>query len=135
MLELDAKQKVLIAFYTEYQKDVPNIRVAITNKSLGLDFDVFKIALTKLCNEGLINGVNIVWAGDNNVPFATIMHEAMMTSYGIQYVEEKLNIDLSLSGEEKVKSVLKSSAEWGWDQLKDIGSKVLAEIVKAQAGI
>jgi gamma-glutamylcysteine synthetase len=54
-----------------------------------------------------------------------------MSSYGIEYVENKFDIKPNLSGEEKVKKVLAGTAEWGWEQIKDIGAKVLAEMAKA----
>lgn len=35
MNELDTKQKVLVAFYTEYQKDVPNMK-EVTADAIGI---------------------------------------------------------------------------------------------------
>ncbi len=133
-MELDAKQKVLIAIYTEYQKDRPNMRCAITAENLGLPSDVFQIALEKLHNEGLVNDLIPLKGGsDGYVIYAPF--SAKMSSSGIEYVEGKLNIAPRLSGEEKVKIVIVKATEWGWEQMKDIGSKVLAEIMKSQMGI
>jgi hypothetical protein len=133
-MALDAKQKVLIAIYTEYQKDKPNME-SISPGSLGIDREIFNIAVDKLDNEGLINGVNIVRAGDSSAPHLVAIDYAKMSSYGIRYVEEKLGIKPELSGEEKVESVISSSTEWGWEQIKDIGSRVLAEMLKSQTGL
>ncbi|AIF51237.1 YjcQ family protein [Pelosinus sp. UFO1] len=133
-MELDTKQKVLIAIYTEYQKDIPDM-ASITSSNLGIDHDIFKIALDKLDNEGLVNGLNILKGGYRSIPKQVIIHHAKMSSYGINYVETKLNIQPSLSNKEKVKVVIDRSTEWGWEQLKDIGSKVLSEVIKSHAGI
>lgn len=57
-MELDSKQQVLLAVYTEYQKDIPDM-ASITPESLGLDRIVFDTAFLKLENEGWINGLEI----------------------------------------------------------------------------
>ena len=130
-LELDTKQKVLIAIYTEYQKDLPDMENNIIASNLGLGNDVFKVALKKLTNESLINGVVFVKGGDNTVPIAAVVDYCQMTGRGIDYVESKLDIKPNLSGAEKVERVIEKSAGWGWEQIKDIGAKVIAEIAKS----
>lgn len=41
-MELDTKQKVLVAIYTEYQKDIPDMEGAISSKVIGIDSNAFK---------------------------------------------------------------------------------------------
>jgi len=36
-MELDTKQKVLLAIYMEYQKDIPNMSEAIRAETLGIE--------------------------------------------------------------------------------------------------
>ena len=52
-MDLDSKQKVLLAIYTEYQKDIPKMEL-ITNVNLDMDSQVFRIAVDKLQSEGFI---------------------------------------------------------------------------------
>ncbi len=132
-MELDTKQKVLLAIYMEYQKDRPDMQNAITAQNLGIDNDVLRIALAKLDNEGLVNGIAFC-KGDSRV-LGAYVNNAKMSSYGIEYVETKLQIDPAMTGKEKVEKVIAKTAEWGFEQLKDIGVKVLAEIAKAQMGL
>ena len=129
-MEFDSKQKVLMAIYTEYQKDIPDMANSIRANILGLDMDVFKIALEKLENERLIIGVKFARGGNSPIPLMAWTDNIKMTTYGIQYVEDKLNIDKTLTGSEKVKNLLSSSASWGWDQFKDIAAKTMAEMLK-----
>ncbi|MDV8112741.1 YjcQ family protein [Bacillus sp. BAU-SS-2023] len=127
-MKLDTKQKVLVAIYTEYQKDIPNMINNIKAKELGIDNAVFEIALDKLMNEGLITGVDFIKS--NHQILVTYMDELMMTRDGIEYVETKLGIERTLSGVEKVQEIFKKSADWGWNEFKDITVKVLSEMGK-----
>ena len=129
-MEFDSKQKVLLAIYTEYQKDMPKMKDVIKAEVLGLERDVFKIALEKLENEGLITDIHFIRGGNSHIPNAVITDSVKMTNYGIEYVEEKLSIERTLTGEEKVKSILKSAVSWGWDQIKDIAARTLADMSK-----
>lgn len=104
-MEFDSKQKVLIAIYTEYQKDIPDMKNNIKADKLNLDNTVFKIALEKLENEGLITGVQFIRGGNSHIPISAFTDSVKMTSYGILYVEEKLNIEKTLTGMEKVKKI------------------------------
>lgn len=131
-MDLDTKQKVLIAIYTEYQKDLPDMENNIKASNLGLRNDVFKVALRKLTNENLINGVVFANGGDDPVPALAAVDYCQMTREGINYIEDKLDIKHNLSGAEKVAKVIEKSAGWGWEQIKDIGAKVIAEIAKSQ---
>lgn len=129
-MELDSKQKLLMAIYMEYQKDLPDMKSNVTASKLGIEIDVFKVALEKLENEGLITGAKFARGGNGSVPYAAFPDNVKMTAYGIQYVEDKLKIDKTLTGAEKVKSLVSSSANWGWEQFKDIAAKTMAEILK-----
>lgn len=131
---LDIKQKVLIAIYTEYQKDLPNIDGNVKADILGIDNNIFNVAIEKLENEGLITGSNLIKGGSSTV-WNTIMvnlTHTKMTPDGISYIEEKLGIERILTGAEKVRNVSVKAAEWGWDQFKDIAAKTLSEILKSQ---
>lgn len=127
-MELDNKQKVLLAIYTEYQKDLPDMSSNIRHDVLGIEKPVFEIALDKLENEGLINGVNFSRAG--NKIYVAFTNNVKMTPYGIHYIEHKLEIEPTNTGNEKVKNIVKNVASWGWEQFKDIAAKTLAEIAK-----
>ncbi|PKM90311.1 MAG: hypothetical protein CVU87_02690 [Firmicutes bacterium HGW-Firmicutes-12] len=129
-MELDAKQRVLMAIYTEYQKDLPDMKKSIRADVLGLNHDVFMIAIEKLDNEMLISNVKYSKNGNSTIPLVVWTDRIKMTAYGIQYVEEKLKIEKSLTGKEKVKKIVGSAAEWGWEQIKDIAAKTLAEMNK-----
>lgn len=126
----DAKQKVLIAIYTEYQKDIPDMNANIKADLLGLSQDEFKAAMDKLDNENLINGAKFSRGGSNSIPLAVFIDNLKMTSKGIDYVEEKLQVNRTLTGTEKIKKIANDSASWGWEQFKDITSRTLAELIK-----
>lgn len=128
-MKLDTKQKVLVAIYTEYQRDIPNMEQAITCENLKMDKDKFIFALRKLKNEGLIQNIEFVWAEDEIQDFE--LGDMLISSCGIEYVEQKIGIDKTLSGLDKVKHIIERSGEWGINQLKDFGSKVAAEIIKS----
>lgn len=129
-MELDAKQKVLIAIYTEYQKDLPQMERNIKASVLGLNNDVFKIAISKLMNEGLITGVHVTNDGNSNIPAVIWLNDLKMSREGITYVEEKLSIEKTLDGEGKLREISKKALSWGWDQIKDIAARTLAEMTK-----
>lgn len=128
---LDIKQKVLIAIYTEYQKDIPEIEEKVKSSKLGIGTEEFKIAMVKLENEGLITGTSFHKTGNSkwgaNI---VLLDNTKMTTYGIDYVENKLGIDKTLSGIDKVKKVGEKCANWGWNEFKDITVQVLSEMGK-----
>src|SRR5690606_28819551 len=111
----------------EYQKDIPNMKENICAEKLGLDDTVFKIAIDKLQNEGLIKGAMIANFDASPTPYAVVTDYIKMTREGIDYVENKIGIDKTLTGAEKVKKVLYKMGELGFEQLKDIAAKVLSE--------
>jgi hypothetical protein len=130
-MKFDTKQKVLLAIYTEYQKDVPDMEKNLKAINLGVDNDAFKLALEKLENENLITGVKFIRGGNSRIPSIVICQFIMMTRDGIEYVEDKIGIKHTLSGSEKLTYILKESASWGWDQIKDIAARTLSEIAKS----
>lgn len=130
-MELDIKQKVLIAIYTEYQKDIPEIEEKVNSSKLGIGLEEFKIAMVKLENEGLIRGTSFHKVGNSKWGVGVvILDNTKMTPYGIEYVENKLGIDKTLSGINKVKKVGEKCATWGWNEFKDITVQVLSEMGK-----
>lgn len=133
MGSLDTKQKVLLAFYTEYQKDLPQMR-SVNSEVLNLDNDKFIVALQKLENEGLINGVTFTVGGRGTIPLMADTRQLMITPYGLNYVENKLGIDPTNSGEEKVKTLTRKVTEWGYNELKDFAVKVTAELLRGSVG-
>lgn len=135
MAELDTKQKVLVAIYTEYQRDIPKMEENITESNLGLTTEQFFIALNKLDNEGYINNIGFVRGGRGNKILSVITINMMMTREGIKYVEEKLGITPNMSAGEKVKEVTRKVSDWGYNELKDFAIKVTAEVVKGVTGI
>lgn len=130
MAELDSKEKVLIAIYAEYQKDIPDMRRNINYKQLNMDKNVFYSAIDKLHNEELVNGLKIVTGGNRSIPVCVFTDNAKMSVRGIEYVENKMGIKPELSGMEKVQAVSSKAAEWGFDQAKDFFARVLAECIK-----
>lgn len=127
-MELDSKQKVLVAFYTEYQKDIPNIK-SITPELLEMDKATFHIAVLKLQNEELIHGAGISKGSRVELHRADI-RDALPTSKGLEYVESKLDIGPDLTNAEKVKRAIEKTGAWGLVQFKDILSKIAAETIK-----
>jgi DNA-binding Lrp family transcriptional regulator len=129
-MDFDSKQKVLVAIYMEYQKDIPDME-QITAESVGLGRKVFLTSLEKLENESLIRGIKFVRGGGETL-MAHIGH-TMMTPYGLNYVENKLNIQPEKSGLEKMKDISQKAAAWGWNEAKDFAVKVVSEIIQSQA--
>ena len=89
-MELDAKQKVLMAIYAEYQKDIP-VMQNITFANLDMDSRVFKIAVDKLENEGLINGAKIHYKPGSVYPESVEIDDAKLTQHGDELVACILN--------------------------------------------
>ena len=128
-MDFDTKQSVLLAIYTEYQKDIPNFIENITPTGLKMGDDVFAFAIKKLLNEGLICGAEISKVLGPFTPQID-MYNTMITPTGIQYVEGKMGISANLSGKEKVEIVKKSLSEKGYDLLTDLLAKIIAEMAK-----
>lgn len=127
-MEFDAKQKVLVAIYAEYQKDLPDMNKNIKTDIVGLDYKTFLIALDKLENEGLITGTKFATTLDG--PQAAFLHNTKMTPYGLNYVETKLNIEPEKTGKEKIQELASKTATWGWNEAKDIISRIASELMQ-----
>ncbi len=134
-MELDNKQKVLLAMYVEYQKDLPEMDKNIKAGVIGLPQDVFYVALDKLVNEELITDVVFSRGGNGSVPLMAFLNKAKLTRVGLDYVENKLQIEKILDGKGKVQKVAEKAGLWGLDQIKDMTAKVLAEMVSKAVGI
>lgn len=119
--DLDLKQRLLVALYLEYQKELPVMKT-VDFELLETDSKRFRVAIQKLQNEGLITGAK--FAGPN-----TYIHGVMLTVYGLEYVEEILELKATMSAGDKVKNVSKKVTVWGYNELKDFSAKVLGEIV------
>lgn len=128
-MELDAKQQVLLAIYTEYQKDIPNMD-AITHASLDMDSLVFKIAINKLENEGYIRGAKLHFPAGSPHPDKIVTRFMQMTREGIAFVEEKMDLPRAMSSQEKVQSLREKFGKLGWDALSAYAGNVLMEIMK-----
>lgn len=128
-MRLDAKQQVLLAIYAEYQKDVPDMS-KITFSSLDMDSKVFKIAVDKLENEGLIVGAKIHTPIGSQYPASVLLTFAKMTRRGIDFVESKMDIQQELAGCEKLDVLSRKFGKLGWEVLGNFTANVLTEIAK-----
>lgn len=128
-MDIDAKQKVLFAIYTEYQKDIPDMNL-ITNTSLDMDAKVFRIAVYKLQNEGFVKGAIMHCPNNSPHPDKIVPLFIKMTREGIEYVEEKMELCKSLSSKEKIEELRIKFGRFGWDALSDFAAKTLVEITK-----
>lgn len=130
-MEFDSKQKLLLAIYTEYQKDVPNMK-SITAQVLGMDHVVFKSAAKKLANEELVNGILLSGETTSGVPVMVDLKLAQMSPQGLAYIESKLGIANTESASVKVGMVQTTVQKLGLDMLTDFAAKVAAEMLKTQ---
>jgi hypothetical protein len=129
-LELDTKQKVLIAIYTENQKDIPKME-DITPELFGISKDAFYTSLKRISDEGLVLGIQFS-KGDERIVDAAI-DNATMSFQGIEYVESKLleiKSDKTLS--EKFVIIQKVAQKIGSDMFTDYLAKVTAELLKTR---
>ncbi|UWS63299.1 hypothetical protein N2384_11130 [Bacillus paralicheniformis] len=124
MTELNAKERVLVALYLEYQKDLPMLENVDAN-SLGMSQQMFYEAIKKLENEGFL--INVKYTK----PYGVLLQFAYLSRFGINYVEEKLRIDEHLSKPEKLKEIARKLAKGGYNEIKDIAIKLAAELLKS----
>ncbi|ULO05171.1 hypothetical protein H1230_18860 [Paenibacillus sp. 19GGS1-52] len=127
-MELSAKDQVMIAMYTEYMNDLPNFK-KIKPAAMDMEKGVFHNAVIKLQNEELISGAYIN-LGSRPATNITDIWNAKPTSKGISYVESLLKIEPELSSADKRKKILENSSKWVLTQTKDVGSKLLAELIR-----
>jgi hypothetical protein len=69
--------------------------------------DVFKVAVEKLDNEGMIKDATIVYGGNDAIPLHVRVSFCKMTNYGMGYVEQKLELDKKNSGVRTIAEMLK----------------------------
>ena len=122
-MKLDTKQQVLLAFYIEYQKDLPNMK-NVNNTKLNLDITVFNVALAKLENEGYIKGL-LMFLADNDEFYEVDVNNVKLTRDGIEYVENNFGINKELTAEDKLKYVIKKCGVLGLEALKMFGVEVI----------
>lgn len=111
LLDLDSKQKVLLAVYTEYQKDLPEFG-RINPESLGLSPEIFYCALKKLRDEELIDDVHLIWGEDAVIPLGAVLDVVKLTRLGINYIEDFFNIKPTLPGKKKFKIIYDECKSW-----------------------
>lgn len=97
-MSIDAKLFVLYAIYVEYQKDLPDME-AVTAEALGIDEDVFIMAVLKLCNEGYITGAIPKYVDQLGYPVTVDMTRVMPTQKGIETAAADLGADARTGGE------------------------------------
>ncbi|SHJ52600.1 YjcQ protein [Clostridium cavendishii DSM 21758] len=129
-MELDSKQKVLVAIYTEYQKEDFDMRTNIKADVIGIEYQIFAKAIVKLINEEYITGVKLVRGGIGNKIHSILLDDMLITKEGIEYVESKIGLEKTLSGKEKAKHIGKKALEAGWDKGSDLAAKVIGELIK-----
>lgn len=115
--------KVMIAFYVEYQKNMPQM-ANVNPWALGLSGEEFTVAVRKLQEKNFIKGAVFTKTSPAASDFVKV------TTEGEAYVEQILDIHSKLSSKEKADSVLKKAILWGWEEIKDFGAKVVAEMSK-----
>lgn len=121
-MEFDTKQKVLLALYLEYQKDVPKMET-ITAELLELDSETFKQAVRKLENEELIEGIKFSRIGNQRINI--FLETAMVKSLGLIYIEHKLGLDEYTSAQEKLKIICQNAAGWTWTKGRELAEETL----------
>ena len=97
-MSIDAKLLVLYAIYVEYQKDLPDMR-RVSAEALGIDEDVFIMAVLKLCNEGYITGAIPKYVDQLGYPVTVDMTRVMPTQKGIETAAADLGADARTGGE------------------------------------
>jgi hypothetical protein len=127
-VEIDAKHKVLYAIYAEYQKDIPDMAL-ITFDALDMESRAYKIALLKLQNEGFIDGLSTFPPHTRMEPKSVVLDSVMLTRFGIEYVEEKLEIAKSLTGSEKLTQLKEKFGRFGWEALQSWAVNILSKLV------
>ena len=123
-MELDAKHRVLFAIYAEYLKDLPDMP-SVTFKRLDMDQAVFYMALLKLQNEGFIDGLKTFPPNTRMLPRSVTLDSVMMTRWGIEYTEQKLEIERMNTSQEKLKQLVYKFGKFGWGILQNVAEDIL----------
>lgn len=128
-MDMDPKMLVLLALYTEYQKPIPKL-YSITFDTVGLEKDVFNVAVEKLQNEDYISGARFSKGGRHKPPRIVWLDDAILTRNGIDYAKQILVIHDENSKKSTLEKIMKKAVEWGNERLENIAAKTLAEIIK-----
>ena len=91
-MDIDAKHVVLYAIYAEYQRDIPQME-RLSAKCLDMEEGVFNIALLKLQNEGLIDGLIVSPSHFWWSPKEIVKLNMCLTRAGVEYVERQVGIE------------------------------------------
>ena len=126
-MELDSKHTVLFAVYSEYQKDIPDMR-NITPDLLKMERRVFNIACVKLENEDFIKKLRISFFQGDKEPRTVNLENVMPTHHGIEYVETKLELDRMGTGQKKLRQLKEKFSSFSWNVLQDVVDEILSEI-------
>ena len=126
-MELDSKHTVLFAVYSEYQKDIPDMG-SITPDLLKMERRVFNIACMKLENEGFISGLKTFPPHADIEPRAVSVDGVKPTRYGIEYVEQKLELDRMGTGREKLRQLKEKFSSFSWNVLQDVVVEILSKM-------
>lgn len=116
----DIKHQVLYALYSEYQKDVPDMRL-VDWHGVGTDELAFNAALLKLQNEGYIQGLITNPPNEMNARklYAVKREHVFLTGKGVEYVERLADIEASETASAKIKRLAKQAGIFGMEILKD----------------
>jgi hypothetical protein len=128
-MDIDTKHKVLYAIYAEYQKDIPDMP-SVTFEALGMDSRAYKIALLKLQNEGFIDGLETFPPHTKMEPKAVILDSMMPTRFGVEYVEEALEVQKSTTAVGKLRYLKDRFGKFGWEILQNVVSQILVNMVE-----
>lgn len=116
----DTKHQVLYALYSEYQKDVPDMRL-VDWHSVDISELAFNAALLKLQNEGYIQGLITNPPNEMNARklYAVKRDHVFLTGKGVEYVEWLAGIEASETASAKIKRLAKQAGIFGMEILKD----------------
>jgi len=82
------KDRILLAIYNEFQKDLPDMKYRITYDELHITKEEFYVGLEKLENEELIKDGN--YSKNGSKILLAFLDNVKPSVRGIQYVEQKL---------------------------------------------
>ncbi|MEG1501953.1 MAG: YjcQ family protein [Synergistaceae bacterium] len=81
-MTLDSMHLVLYAIYAEYQKDLPDMD-NVSAEALGIDEDVFNVAVLKLENEHFITGAIFKYIDQSAYPVCVLIDKVTLTEKGL----------------------------------------------------
>lgn len=86
-MQLAVTHQVLLALYSETQKEHPNVCSFVTPKKLGINPIQFRVVIDKLENDGFIYGSLIITGDCCPIPRMVIIDNARLTQFGLECVE------------------------------------------------